>query len=242
MTQGTRGVALVTGAAGGIGSAVVGVLRARGYTVVGTDRTAHDDVRALDITDGDAVAAFVARLESEDGPVEVLVNAAGLLRTGPALDDDDDLVALVAVNVLGTATVTRAVVRRMVERGRGSVVTVASNAARVPRTGMAAYGASKAALTAWTKSLGLEVAEHGVRCNVVHPGTTRTPMLDGLGDTEQVVAAAINGTPEAYKVGIPLRRVAEPDDVAAAVAFLASDDARHLTMHELYVDGGASLR
>ncbi|UJP41286.1 SDR family oxidoreductase [Cellulomonas palmilytica] len=242
MTQGTRGVALVTGAAGGIGSAVVGVLRARGYTVVGTDRTAHDDVRALDITDGDAVAAFVARLESEDGPVEVLVNAAGLLRTGPALDDDDDLVALVAVNVLGTATVTRAVVRRMVERGRGSVVTVASNAARVPRTGMAAYGASKAALTAWTKSLGLEVAEHGVRCNVVHPGTTRTRMLDGLGDTEQVVAAAINGTPEAYKVGIPLRRVAEPDDVAAAVAFLASDDARHLTMHELYVDGGASLR
>ena len=242
MAQGARGVALVTGAAGGIGSAVVSTLRARGYTVVGTDRAPRDDVRVLDITDGDAVAEFVARVEDDEGPVEVLVNAAGLLRTAPALADDDDLVALVAVNVLGTATLTRAVVRRMVARGRGSVVTVASNAARVPRTGMAAYGASKAALTAWTKSLGLEVAEHGVRCNVVHPGTTRTPMLGDLGDTEQVVAAAIAGTPEAYKVGIPLRRVAEPEDVAAAVAFLASDEARHLTMHELYVDGGASLR
>jgi 2,3-dihydro-2,3-dihydroxybenzoate dehydrogenase len=130
-----------------------------------------------------------------------------------------------------------------VPRRRGSIVTVSSNAAGVPRAGMAAYGASKAAATMYTKALGLELAEFGIRANVVAPGTTRTPMLAPLGaGVDEVAAAAVVGDPLRFKVGIPLGRVAEPDDIASAVAFLASDAARHITLAELYVDGGATLR
>lgn len=237
-------VALVTGAAGGIGAAVVRLLEDRGLRVVAVDRVASDaaDARVLDVTRQPDVDALVADVEAGVGPIEVLVNAAGLLRSGPALDDGDDLEALVAVNVVGVAHVSRAVARAMVPRGRGVIVTVASNAAGVPRAGMAAYGASKAAATSWTKALGLELAQHGIRCNVVQPGTTRTPMLAGLGAQDAAVAAAVAGDPARFKVGIPLGRVAEPEDVAYAIGFLVSDEARHLTMHELYVDGGASLR
>ena len=237
-------VALVTGAAGGIGAAVVRLLTERGLRVVAVDRVVPDgtDVRVLDVTCRSDVEALVADVEAGVGPIDVLVNAAGLLRSGPALGDADDLDALVAVNVVGVAHVSRAVARAMVPRGRGVIVTVASNAAGVPRAGMAAYGASKAAATSWTKALGLELAQHGIRCNVVQPGTTRTPMLAGLGDQDAVVAAAVAGDPARFKVGIPLGRVAEPEDVAHAIGFLVSDEARHLTMHELYVDGGASLR
>jgi len=240
-------VALVTGAAGGIGAAVVRLLTERGLRVVAVDLVGAPDrtgvdARVLDVRRREDVDALVADVEAGTGPIEVLVNAAGLLRTGPALDDGDALDDLVAVNVAGVAHVTRAVARAMLPRGRGAIVTVASNAAGVPRAGMAAYGASKAAATAWTKALGLELAPHGIRCNVVQPGTTRTPMLAGLGPEQHVLAAAVAGDPARFKVGIPLGRVAEPDDIARAVGFLVSDDARHLTMHELYVDGGASLR
>jgi len=241
-------VALVTGAAGGIGAAVVRLLHARGWHVAAVDRVAATgtdpdvDTHVADVTDREAVEAVVRHVEDRRGPVEALVNAAGVLRTGSALDDADDLEVLLATNVAGVAHVTRAVTRGMVARGRGVVVTVGSNAAGVPRTGMAAYGASKAAVTAWTKALGLEVAPHGVRCNVVQPGTTRTPMLAGLGPVADVEALAVAGDPARYKVGIPLGRVAEPADVAHAVGFLVSEEARHLTLHELYVDGGASLR
>ena len=237
-------VALVTGAAGGIGAAVVRLLEGRGLRVVAVDRvaTAGADARVLDVTRRADVDALVADVEASVGSIEVLVNAAGLLRSGSALDDVDDLEALVAVNVVGVAHVSRAVARAMVPRGRGVIVTVASNAAGVPRAGMAAYGASKAAATSWTKALGLELAPHGIRCNVVQPGTTRTPMLAALGDQRAVEAAAVAGDPARFKVGIPLGRVAEPEDIAHAIGFLVSDEARHLTMHELYVDGGASLR
>jgi 2,3-dihydro-2,3-dihydroxybenzoate dehydrogenase len=103
---------------------------------------------------------------------------------------------------------------------------------------MAAYAASKAAATLFTKCLGLELAEHGIRCNVVSPGSTDTAMQRGL----QTLDAAVAGDLGRYRVGIPLGRVADPADVADSVLFLASDRARHITMHDLYVDGGATLR
>jgi 2,3-dihydro-2,3-dihydroxybenzoate dehydrogenase len=251
VTAPDAGTALVTGAAGGIGRAVVADLAARGYTVAALDRTItsapHDRVLPLtaDVADPAAVDAAVERAEDELGPVTALVCAAGVLRTGPVLEtSDDDWRACLDVNATGVFATCRAVGRRMVGRGAGSVVTVASNAAGVPRAHMASYAASKAAATAFTRSFGLEVAARGIRANVVCPGSTDTPMLRSMWpdpDDDSGLADVVAGSPELFKVGIPLGRVGEPDDVAAAVAYLLSDAARHVTLQTLYVDGGAAL-
>ncbi len=251
--RGEPPVALVTGAAGGIGRAITTALADAGHVVVAADRVAGPAgpgirCHVVDVTDPGAVEALVETVEAGPGPIEVLVNAAGLLRVGDVLTTgEDDFAAMLAVNARAVGSVSRSVARRMVPRRRGCIVTVSSNAAGIPRAGMAAYGASKAAATLFTKSLGLELAEFGIRCNVVAPGTTRTPMLAAVGagtgrGIDEVAAAAIAGDPGRYKVGIPLRRVAEPTDIASAVTFLTSDAARHITMQELYVDGGATLR
>ncbi|KUP97719.1 2,3-dihydro-2,3-dihydroxybenzoate dehydrogenase [Thermobifida cellulosilytica] len=251
-------VAVVTGAGSGIGHAVATALARRGAVVAAVDidpdraaRTAADLERSgqhgrgytRDVTDSSGVDRLVAEVEHDLGPVDVVVNAAGVLRTGPAVDcTDEDWQALFAVNATGVFAVSRAAARRMVPRRRGCIVTVASNAAGVPRVDMAAYAASKAAAVAFTKSLGLELAPHGIRCNVVSPGSTDTPMLRGMNPDGYDEAAVIAGDPARYRVGIPLGRVARPEDVAEAVCFLVSPAARHITMHDLYVDGGATLR
>jgi 2,3-dihydro-2,3-dihydroxybenzoate dehydrogenase len=248
------GVALVTGAARGIGAAVARTLAARGAAVALVDREDAqaaavadalnaDGYRALavpaDVTDAAAVEEAVAHTEAALGPITTLANVAGVLRGGPLLEmSDDDWAHCLAVNATGVLHASRATAARMVDHGGGSVVTVASNAAGVPRTGMAAYAASKAAAVALTRCLGLELGGRGVRANVVCPGSTDTDMLRELTVDH---AALVAGTPEAFKVGIPLGRVGAAADVAEAVAFLASDAARHVTLQTLYVDGGASL-
>ncbi|MFJ8885653.1 2,3-dihydro-2,3-dihydroxybenzoate dehydrogenase [Streptomyces sp. NPDC102402] len=251
-------LALVTGAGRGIGAAVVHALAARGARVLATD-LAEDGVadlaraydgqvtaRRLDVTDPTAVEDLVADAESTLGPLDIAVNVAGILRGSPVADiPDEEWAATFAVNTHGVFHVSRSVSRRMTGRGRGSIVTVASNAAGIPRTNMAAYAASKAASVMFTKCLGLEVAARGVRCNTVSPGSTLTDMQRGMwtpGDEEASARSVIEGDSAAYRTGIPLGRMAEPSDVADAVAFLVSDRARHITMHDLYVDGGATLR
>lgn len=248
-----RGVTLVTGAAGGIGAAVVAHLAGHGGRVVAVDRDVDGlarlaaDVpgvvtRHLDLTATDDVPALVADVEAEVGPIEGLVNAAGILRAGALLDAEvQDVVDTLAVNVVGTFAVSRSVAAAMVTRGRGAIVTVASNAARVPRTGMGAYPASKSAAEMLTRCLGLETAPHGVRCNVVAPGSTDTRMLRGLWTTAAGETASIEGDLTTFRTGIPLGRIAAPEDVARVVAFLLSDDARHITLQSLTVDGGAAL-
>ncbi|MFG1924610.1 2,3-dihydro-2,3-dihydroxybenzoate dehydrogenase [Cryptosporangium sp. NPDC048952] len=250
MTSGLAGkVALVTGAAQGIGAAVAAALASEGCRVVGADRTRYPGGSrggggvVLDVRDSVAVERVVDSVEATAGPIDVLVNVAGVLTTGPVVElRDDDWTTTFDVNAGGVFRVSRAVARRMVPRRRGTIVTVASNAAGVPRSGMAAYAASKAAAAQFTRCLGLELAEFGIRCNVVAPGSTDTPMLRGMWHTEADHDATLRGAPHQYRVGIPLGRLAEPRDVADAVVFLASDRARHITMHDLYVDGGASLR
>src|SRR5205085_10171905 len=106
---------------------------------------------------------------------------------------------------------------------KGGIVTVASNAAGVPRHGMAAYAASKAAAAQFTHCLGLELAPAGIRCNVVCPGSTDTGMLRSMWTPGHGPESSLDGVPEEYRVGIPLRKLAQPEDVAEAVAFLASD-------------------
>ncbi|GGV09841.1 2,3-dihydro-2,3-dihydroxybenzoate dehydrogenase [Streptomyces spectabilis] len=258
--------ALVTGAGQGIGAAVAQALAAEGARVLATDRTA-EGVKALaadwaadparwgegaggtitaevmDVTDAASVEAVVAEAERAHGPLDILVNVAGILRPGPAAElTDADWADTFAVNTSGVLHTARAVTPRMAARGRGSVVTVGSNAAGVPRTGMAAYAASKAAAAMYTKCLGLELARSGVRCNVVAPGSTDTAMQRALWADEAAPRRVIDGDPATYRTGIPLGRIAEPRDIADAVVFLASDRARHITMQELYVDGGATLR
>ncbi|MCE7082450.1 2,3-dihydro-2,3-dihydroxybenzoate dehydrogenase [Streptomyces sp. ST2-7A] len=258
--------ALVTGAGGGIGEAVVRVLVGMGARVAATDRDpagiralekefGPDTVTShpLDVTDPGAVEAVVADIEDVLGPIGALVNVAGVLRVAPATElTDRDWAETFAVNTTGVFHTSRAVARRMTARRSGCVVTVGSNAAGIPRTGMAAYAASKAAAAQFTKCLGLEVARDGVRCNVVSPGSTDTAMQrqlwpDPAGDPDGTATAAarrrvVDGDPETYRTGIPLGRIAEPVDVAEAVAFLLTDRARHITLHDLYVDGGATLR
>jgi 2,3-dihydro-2,3-dihydroxybenzoate dehydrogenase len=250
-------VTVVTGAGGGIGAAVALALAARGASVVGLD---HDEtaLRAtiaeiaekghsavaypLDVRDSTAVDRAVDTIERDVGPIGILANVAGVLRLGAVVElTDDDWSSVFAVNTDGVFYLSRAVARRMVGRGRGAIVSVSSNAGGVPRMHMAAYAASKAATTAFTKCLGLELAAHGIRCNVVSPGSTDTAMLRGMWPDANGAQAAVAGSPELFKVGIPLGKLGMPADVAEAVVFLASDRASHITMHDLYVDGGAAL-
>ncbi|MFJ8435270.1 2,3-dihydro-2,3-dihydroxybenzoate dehydrogenase [Kitasatospora sp. NPDC094019] len=264
-------VAMVTGAGQGIGAAVTRALVAAGAVVAAVDRNPGplaelaDELSVrpaepapdggapggpvhpylLDVSDAAAVEAAVELMESQLGPIGILVNVAGILRVAPAVElTDQDWADTFAVNTTGVFHTTRAVGRRMAERGGGAIVTVGSNAAGVPRTGMAAYAASKAAATMYTRCLGLELGRSGVRCNIVSPGSTDTEMQRGLwqDDAEAAERRVIDGDPSSYRVGIPLGRIARPSDVAEAVAFLVSDRARHITMHDLYVDGGATLR
>ena len=169
-------------------------------------------------------------------------NAAGVLRMGEVSSlSDEDWWQMFAVNCTGVFLMSRAVVTRMVARRRGSMVTVASNASGTARIGMAGYGASKAAASQFTKSLGLEVARYGIRCNVVAPGSTDTAMLHAMWSDDSGPQLTIEGQLETFKTGIPLGKLARPADVADAVAFLLSDQAAHITMHQLTVDGGATL-
>ncbi|MQA79843.1 MAG: 2,3-dihydro-2,3-dihydroxybenzoate dehydrogenase [Streptosporangiales bacterium] len=250
-------VAVVTGAAAGIGEAVAHGLARNGATVAAVDldaagldtlvekldRPGRHAAYPADVRDPASVDAAVDRVEAELGPVDVLVNVAGVLRTGQAVEmSDEDWAAVFAVNTFGVFHACRAVGRRMAARGYGCIVTVASNAAGVPRMGMSAYAASKAAAAHFTRCLALELAPRGIRCNVVAPGSTDTTMLRSMWHDGYGAQSTIDGAPEQYRVGIPLQKLARPDDVADAVLFLASDRAGHITMQDLYVDGGAALR
>lgn len=249
-------LALVTGAAGGIGSAVVERLAGEGRRVVAADR----DVAALhslterlrriglavdpfpvDVSDPRDVTELVANVEDRLGPIDALAHVAGVLWTGSALSvSAEDWERSLAVNAGGVFHVGRAVGKRMSSRRRGSIVMVTSNAAFVPRMEMAAYAASKAAAEAFARCLALELARTGVRCNTVAPGSTDTTMLRGMDDAGGL-GHAVAGEPASFRIGIPLGKVAAAADIADAVSFLLSTRASHITLHRLCVDGGASL-
>ncbi|MEI2429954.1 2,3-dihydro-2,3-dihydroxybenzoate dehydrogenase [Lysobacter yananisis] len=250
-------VALVVGAAQGIGAATAARLAGEGARLALMDRDqarlqatalalrgqgAQVLAQACDVADIGAVEAAVARIEDELGPIAHLAHVAGILRVGAAVElDPDDWDACMAVNARGVFATTRAVASRMRERRVGSIVAVGSNAAAAPRTGMSAYAASKAAATQYLRCLALELAPCGVRCNIVSPGSTDTAMQRAFAADEAARERILRGDGERFRIGIPLGRIAEPDDVAEAVCFLLSDRARHITLHDLRVDGGATL-
>ncbi|QIB34854.1 2,3-dihydro-2,3-dihydroxybenzoate dehydrogenase [Ancylobacter pratisalsi] len=248
-------LALVTGAAGGIGAAVVRQLVEEGARVVATDVEEAGVVAlaaelgsavtpaGLDVRSSASVTRLIDHIEHHIGPIDLLANVAGVLSHVPVVDvTDEEWERVLDINATGVFRVSRAVARMMQPRGRGAIVTVSSNAAGIPRHAMAAYAASKAAATMFTRCLGLELAPHGIRCNIVAPGSTLTPMQTGMWADEHGAARVIAGSPETFKSGIPLGKLAKPEDVADAVVYLLSDRAGHITMADLYVDGGATLR
>jgi 2,3-dihydro-2,3-dihydroxybenzoate dehydrogenase len=247
----TGKTAFLTGAAGGIGRAVVQALLHEGATVVATDISVasladlpcdHLIARSLDVTIGADVDRLLAETAEQCGGFDFGVNVAGVLSTTSVLETSDrEWERVFAVNTTGVFHVSRALARLMVPRRKGSIVTVSSNAAGVPRKDMAAYAASKAASTMFTRCLGLELAEYGIRCNIVAPGSTLTPMQTGMWSDDRGGDRVIEGSLANFKTGIPLRKLASPDDVANSVLFLLSDKAGHITMADIYVDGGATL-
>jgi 2,3-dihydro-2,3-dihydroxybenzoate dehydrogenase len=250
-------VALVTGAAQGIGEAVTRALSNQDYTVVAIDNNSDrlsilvEELKSqgsnvvgftVDVSDSIAVQKVTDEIEQKIGSVEVLVNVAGVLRMGSINSlSKEDWERTFAVNSTGVFNVSQSVSKYMIERRRGSIVTVGSNAASVPRMSMAAYAASKAAATMFTKCLGLELAQYNIRCNLVSPGSTNTEMQWALWDNENGEQAVIKGSLETFKVGIPLQKIAMPSDIANTVLFLISDEANHITMNNVCVDGGATL-
>lgn len=250
-------VALVTGAASGIGRATALRLAGSGTALALVDRDA-DGVATIadealdagaaavltlgvDVTSADGVERAFAEATDRLGPLDGLACAAGVLEPAGLADTTaDSWQRHFDVNTTGVLHCLQAARPRL--RDGGAVVVVSSNAARVPRVGMLAYAASKAATSALARCAGLELAARGIRCNVVEPGSTDTPMLRSLWpDEETGLAGTLHGNPGAYRVGIPLGRVGDPGDVAEVVAFLLSDASRHVTLQQLYVDGGASL-
>lgn len=250
------GAVVITGAASGIGRAVALALATDGYRLGLIDRDADRLsavaaaceqrsgasalAHAVDVSDQAAVEAAFTQICAQLGPLSGLACAAGILRPAGLADTTAELWnAHFSVNTTGVLHCLQAASDRL--RDSSAIVVVSSNAARVPRTGMLAYAASKAATSALVRCAGLELSTRGIRCNIVEPGTTRTPMLDSLYSGDDEFVGAVDGDPSTHRLGIPLGRVAEPEDVAAVVGFLLSDASRHVTLQQLYVDGGASL-
>jgi 2-hydroxycyclohexanecarboxyl-CoA dehydrogenase len=246
-------VALVTGGAGGIGRAIAAALHARGLLVAVADleeRAAErvaSELReeggaalgvAMDVTDSASVGTAVVTVGEQLGAVDVLVNNAGWDELRPFIETDEAFWRrVVDVNYLGALRVTRAVLPGMIEDSFGRIVSISSDAARAGSSLESVYAGAKAALIGFTKSLAREVARSGVTANVVCPGPTRTPMLAGIVEHDERGARII----EAMSRAVPMRRLGEPDDIAAAVAYFVSDEAAYVTGQTLSVSGGLTM-
>jgi 3-oxoacyl-[acyl-carrier protein] reductase len=237
-------VALVTGASGGIGAAIARCLHAQGAAVAlsGTRRDALEAVAEelgegaliapANLTDPAAPAALVEQVEKALGGPEILVNNAGFTRDMLVLRmGDADWQAVLEVDLNAPFRLARAALRGMMKKRWGRIVSIASIVGVTGNAGQANYAAAKAGLIGLTKSLAQEVAPRGITCNVVAPGFVATAMTDALGEQQRAKLTE----------RIPLGRIGEPKDVAAAVAYLASEEAGWVTGQTLHVNGGMAM-
>ncbi|WP_028927002.1 SDR family NAD(P)-dependent oxidoreductase [Pseudonocardia acaciae] len=238
-------IAIVTGAGRGIGRAIAEKLAAEGTTVVVADvdgDTASATAAAVgglgvtaDVTSPESVAALASRVWDRYGRIDVLVNNAGWDKVGPFLDSDPaDWDRIIKINLYGVLNVCKAVLPLMVSRGAGAVVNIGSDAGRVGSSGEAVYSATKGGVIAFTKTLAREMARHRIRVNCVCPGPTDTQLFAELGGDDPKLR-------EALTRAIPFRRLAEPEDLANMVAFLASDEAGYVTGQTVSVSGGLTM-
>lgn len=248
----SRRIALVTGAARGIGRAIALELSAQGRDVAVADildaevETVAGEVErvgsralavSLDVTDGDSVAAALERVSDGLGPVDVLVNNAGWDEMRPFVETDEAFWdRVIEINLKGCLRMTRAVLPGMLERRWGRIVNIGSDAGRVGSSGESVYAGAKAGVIAFTKTIARESARAEVTANVVAPGPTRTPLLASMAEGEKGARLV-----ESLQRAVPMRRLGEPEDVAAAVGFLTSDRAGYITGQTLSVSGGLTM-
>jgi 2-hydroxycyclohexanecarboxyl-CoA dehydrogenase len=240
-------IAVVTGAASGIGRATAAALAAAGATVVVADINSEQgaavaaklreeggraEFAAVDMTKRDSIVAFANAVLARHGSVDILVNGAGWGRTHPFWEGTAELWDnLIALNLVGPMTLVKALLPPMLERKCGRIVNIASDAGRVGSLGETVYSGAKGGLIAFTKSLARETARYGINVNCVCPGPTDTPLL----------AAVPEGHLEAFKKAIPLRRFAQPSEIADAVVFFAGAQSSYITGQVLSVSGGLTM-
>jgi 2-hydroxycyclohexanecarboxyl-CoA dehydrogenase len=243
-------VAVVTGAAQGIGRAIALRLAAEGARVAVADiqsdkaESTAADIRAaagsaiavtLDVSKLEDAVAAADRVERELGPIDILVNNAGWDKVEPFVDNTvETWDRVIAINFRGPLNCCKAIAPRMQSRGSGKIVSISSDAARVGSTGEAVYAGCKAGIIGFSKTLARELARYKINVNVVCPGPTETQLLrDAMAGREGVL--------DAMARGIPFRRLGKPEDLAGAVAFLASSDADFVTGQVLSVSGGLTM-
>ena len=250
-------VALVTGAASGIGAATASLLAKGGATVIALDVAAEPapalassgiEYRRLDVTSEADWKSVVSDTVARHGGLHILVNSAGI--EGNVVEGSLERCSLadwrrvIQVNLDGTFLGCREVMPVMKRQGHGAIVNLSSLASYYPTLYSVAYGASKGAVTQLTKSVALTGAQDGakVRCNSVHPGVIATRMIDSIGaQLAKANDAAASGSTQQYAQKIPLGAAGTPDQAAALIVFLASDDASYITGSEFMVDGGSHL-
>ncbi len=243
----TDKVTVVTGAGAGIGRAIATTCHAEGAIVIVTDldgAAAADTAaqlgdraipHAVDVTDRASVQTMVSGVVTAYGRIDVLVNNAGWDLAIPFVQSEPDFWAkVIAVNYVGVLHTCREILPVMIEAGGGHVVNLGSDAGRVGSSGEAVYSGAKGAIIAFSKAIAREVARHGINVNVVCPGPTDTALFNSLGGDNPKLR-------EGLARAIPFRRLATPADIAAAVAFFASDEASYLTGQTLSVSGGLTM-
>jgi len=237
--------ALITGASGGIGAEVAETLHGQGATVVitGTRQAVLDDIASrlngrcevlvANLSDAEEVSGLVTKAGDAAGsPVDILVNNAGITRDNLLMRmKDEDWDAVMDVNLKAAMILSRSVLRGMMKARWGRIIQMSSIVGYTGNPGQANYAAAKAGLTGFTKALAAEVASRGVTANIIAPGFIRTPMTDALSEDQK----------SSLMSGIPAARLGEAKEVAAAVAFLASEEAGYLTGSTLHINGGMAM-